>query len=190
MSEHPNPCKHGVSNPCLKPPKHESCDMRNALTNPQSYCGELYTIMNCYRSFRLKTYVRPFDLEIRTAEEKPPYLTVYPIHQQRSERYLLLPTCETARDRYLKVGMLAVSPAKHLINMQRLECMGRSPTTAPQRITTSSGYSRAATTLLASSRASLRRFALSVDSLTLTSSEADWRYCKSVGDSRGGCETC
>ena len=25
----------------MKPLKHESCDMRNALTNPQSYCSEL-----------------------------------------------------------------------------------------------------------------------------------------------------
>ena len=33
MPEHPHPCKHGVSNPCLKPLKHECtnhaiCDIR------------------------------------------------------------------------------------------------------------------------------------------------------------------
>ena len=32
MPEHPYSC--------TKPLKHESCDTRNALTNPQSYCGE------------------------------------------------------------------------------------------------------------------------------------------------------
>ena len=52
---HPNTCKYSVSNPCLKPPKHESCDMRNAVTNPQSYCGEEdFELHSCSKTFNFQ----------------------------------------------------------------------------------------------------------------------------------------
>ena len=38
IPEHPNPCKHSASNPCLRLPKHKSCDMHSLIPSP--YCGE------------------------------------------------------------------------------------------------------------------------------------------------------